>query len=256
MRKIYYLTLDSFFKIITKRSLYVLAAFLVVICFFLLASSNFFSLSAAERHLFTYEEKKVFYDSCFSVTRVIVIILTSVLSGLFISKSFNNSSEYMYLSGGVNRIQYIISKLISVVVLNVLIFTFMLIISSIIILSTDLGVIELIFVKIWIKLLLNSILVNSITILCITLFRNFFAGLFPVIIYFLYNSAYGAIIEKPEGTSLILFKIFNMIMPIFGNNNFNLTLDERSLYLTPYYGVGLSNICYTILDKILKNRIR
>lgn len=246
MIRIFNITRSFITTYFSLKTTLVLTSVLVLTCFISLAVSGFFDYSASERDVNAVTMTNRYYNSFFAMISTIFTFVIVFSMALNFNKNSNNSSDYMYLTGGVDRKSFLTAKLLGVVAINALLFLLLASLSSFISVFFNISFFEWdVFLTIIIHGL-NSTLLCLLAVFLVILSRSSLVGCLPIIAYYLYNVFYSSARYTKDYENIInsfMFKISNFLLPVFTHKPFDLTNATEYTYLLdlnlePYLGVS------------------
>ncbi|MFC3790071.1 hypothetical protein ACFOQM_15065 [Paenibacillus sp. GCM10012307] len=231
---------------LSLKTALVLISVLVSTCFISLAASGFFDYSVSERDVNAVSMTNRYYNSFFAMVSSIFTFVIVFSIALNFNKSSNNSSDYMYLTGGVSRKSFLTAKLLGVVVINALLFLLLAVLVSSISVFFNISFFEWNIFLTVITHGLNSTLLCLLAVFLVMLSRSSLVGCLPIIAYYLYNIFYSSARYSNDYINIVdsgVYKISNALLPVFTYKPFDITNANEYTYLfnlnlEPHFGIA------------------
>lgn len=245
MIRIFNITRSFIITFLSLKTSLVLTGVLVLTCCISLAASGFFDYSVSERDVNAVSMTNRYYNSLFAMVSSIFTFVIVFSIALNFNKNSNNSSDYMYLTGGVSRKSFFIAKILGVVAINALLFILLGVLSSVISVFFNISLFDWdIFLTIMIHGL-NSTLLCLLSVFLVILSRSSLVGCLPIIAYYLYTVFYASARYSNDYANIInsvMYKISNALLPVFTYKQFDITRVNEYTYLLnlnlePHFGI-------------------
>ena len=183
-----------------------------------------------------------FYIAFINFSNLMCASVIMIINVTTISSLLNNNSEYMFLTGGVKRSQYIIGKNIGMVVFCVLCFAIVWGVNTIAVFVFKIGSFDRDVLVAGIGLMSNCILISEMAFLFLLLYNSIAFGIVPLVFYLLYQLYFNASIMTTKGSGVV-YQVINALFPIFRQNGVSSMKEleitqpyKLSTRMSSYYG--------------------
>lgn len=214
MKKIFYLMINYFNVLISKKNILLIFAMVFTVNVLCLSGSGVIGFSKVDYIERLPNVLNSYYNYYFNFCNLIVIFTVVLVNIFSCNKILNDHSGYMYLTGGIKRYHIIIGQMFGIIVTNICVYILVWGINSICVGMFSLGKIDVdVFVN-TMRGCANSILVSIFALLLMIVFKSISISFGPMLVYVGYNLYFNnTVIQRGEDT--IVYKIINGIFPMY-----------------------------------------